>query len=236
MNLTKTPYLVLFIILVGVGVSVASASITITLAGTVDMDNNQIKNVQTPTEPQDAATKEYVDTTAILPPSTQTQIDNIETETDKIQMVSDDAHTVKYVKVLDRPTNDDAFPGFQISVECDKNFLVTSLIATVSDPDSTIDIRYVEAVLLGPGFGFNQVPTSWKIKHTDLDPSASSSQQGFELLSQMEIEIPIGVAANGIFSVLGDVTASTDESNDTIDIGAVVTTSQDAQCSVIIRP
>jgi len=79
---TKTPYLVLFIILGAVGVSVASASITIT-------------NVQTPTEPQDAATKEYVDTTAILPPSTQTQIDNIETETNKIQMVKDDVGMIK---------------------------------------------------------------------------------------------------------------------------------------------
>jgi len=53
--------LVLFVLLGAVGVSVASASITITLAGTVDMDNNQIKNLQDPTDPQDATTKSYVD-------------------------------------------------------------------------------------------------------------------------------------------------------------------------------
>lgn len=34
---------------------------TITLAGTVDMVNNQIKNLQDPTDPQDATTKSYVD-------------------------------------------------------------------------------------------------------------------------------------------------------------------------------
>lgn len=34
---------------------------TITLAGTVDMVNNQIKNLQDPTDPQDAATKAFVE-------------------------------------------------------------------------------------------------------------------------------------------------------------------------------
>jgi len=34
---------------------------TITLAGTIDVVNNQIKNLQDPTDPQDAVTKSYVD-------------------------------------------------------------------------------------------------------------------------------------------------------------------------------
>ena len=38
-----------------------SAFTTITLAGTVDMVSNQIKNLQDPTDPQDAVTKSYVD-------------------------------------------------------------------------------------------------------------------------------------------------------------------------------
>ena len=146
------------------------------------------------------------------------------------------AHTVKYLKVLDQPTNDDALTRFQIDVICDKDFLVHALIATVNDPDSTIDIQYDDVNLVGSGFGFNQVPTSWFIKHVDLNPSSAESQKGFELLSQMEIERSVGVAANGKFTVFGDVTASTDESDDTIDLGAIVTTSQDAQCSVSINP
>jgi hypothetical protein len=65
-NLTRTPYLVLFIILISVGVTSAFA-INITLGGTVDitqildMMGNRITNVGTPTASTDAATKEYVD-------------------------------------------------------------------------------------------------------------------------------------------------------------------------------
>ncbi len=81
--------------MISVGVGTASAVGVVTLSETLNMNNNQIKNVQIPTDPQDAATKEYVDTTAILPPSTQTQIDNIETETDKIQMVKNDVTNIK---------------------------------------------------------------------------------------------------------------------------------------------
>ncbi len=66
-RLTKTPYLVLFIILISVGVGTASALITITLSGNVvitgdlDMTSDKIRNVATPTVSSDAATKGYVD-------------------------------------------------------------------------------------------------------------------------------------------------------------------------------
>ena len=65
-QLTKTPYLVLFIVLISIGVGTASA-LTITLGGTVDitqilnMMGNKITNVGTPTQSSDAATKGYVD-------------------------------------------------------------------------------------------------------------------------------------------------------------------------------
>ena len=65
-QLTRTPYLVLFIVLIAVGVGTASA-LTITLGGTVDitqilnMMGNKITNVGTPTANTDAATKSYVD-------------------------------------------------------------------------------------------------------------------------------------------------------------------------------
>ena len=66
-QLTKTPYLVLFIILITFGVGTASA-LTITLGadlieflGILDMNFNRISNVGTPTADTDAATKAYVD-------------------------------------------------------------------------------------------------------------------------------------------------------------------------------
>jgi len=66
-QLTKTPYLVLFIVLIAIGVGTASALITITLSGDViitgdlDMTNGKISNLVTPSVPADAATKAYVD-------------------------------------------------------------------------------------------------------------------------------------------------------------------------------
>ena len=65
-QLTKTPYLVLFIVLITIGVGTASA-LTITLGGAVDiteilnMMGNKITNLGTPTADTDAATKAYVD-------------------------------------------------------------------------------------------------------------------------------------------------------------------------------
>ncbi len=69
-RLTKTPYLVLFIVLIAIGVGTASALITITLAGDVvitgflDMTGDKISNLGTPTTNTDAATKDYVDSTS----------------------------------------------------------------------------------------------------------------------------------------------------------------------------
>jgi hypothetical protein len=66
-KLTRTPYLVLFVVLIAIGVGTASAIITITLSGNVvitgdlDMTNDKIRNLGAPTQSSDAATKEYVD-------------------------------------------------------------------------------------------------------------------------------------------------------------------------------
>ena len=66
-QLTKTPYLVLFIVLITIGVGTASALITITLSGDVvitgflGMTGDKITDVGNPTNPSDAATKAYVD-------------------------------------------------------------------------------------------------------------------------------------------------------------------------------
>jgi len=66
-RLSKTPFIVLFIVLISVGVGTAAALITITLSGDViitgflGMTGDKITDVGNPTNPSDAATKGYVD-------------------------------------------------------------------------------------------------------------------------------------------------------------------------------
>ena len=66
-RLTKTPYIVLFVMLISVGMTSAYAlSITldgdvISYLGTLDMNNNKITNVGNPIASSDVATKGYVD-------------------------------------------------------------------------------------------------------------------------------------------------------------------------------
>ena len=66
-RLTKTPYIVLFVMLISMGMTGAYAlSINldgdvISYLGTLDMNNNRITNVGSPQTTTDAATKAYVD-------------------------------------------------------------------------------------------------------------------------------------------------------------------------------
>ena len=66
-RLTKTPYIVLFVMLISMGMTGAYAlSITldgdvISYLGTLDMNNNKITNVGSPIASSDVATKGYVD-------------------------------------------------------------------------------------------------------------------------------------------------------------------------------
>jgi len=66
-RLTKTPYIVLFVMLISMGMTGAYAlSITldgdvISYMGTLDMNNNKITNVGNPIASSDAVTKGYVD-------------------------------------------------------------------------------------------------------------------------------------------------------------------------------
>jgi len=66
-------------IIISAGITMAYAGNEIKLAGTVNTDGNQVKNVGAPTDDADAATKSYVDSNSGIEPATQAQIDNIET-------------------------------------------------------------------------------------------------------------------------------------------------------------
>ncbi len=74
--MTKTIIIGIMIAIVATGFATAYAT-EILLKGTVNLDGNQAKNLGAPTDPNDAATKAYVDSSAIGP-STQAQIDDIQ--------------------------------------------------------------------------------------------------------------------------------------------------------------
>jgi len=142
-------------------------------------------------------------------------------------------HIENYVTLLDQPLSDSG-EYFQLAVTCDKNFLLHTLIATVYDPDSNVNISYDRALLMGGGFGFNQAPHTWHIDVVNTYHPGNMDNKGYELLSDMKIDKPVGVAAGGSFHIGGFVNSSTDKS--TINIGAFVTTSQDAVCTIIFNP
>jgi len=75
-QLTKTPYLVLFIVLISIGVGTASAAITITLAGDVDITGNL--DVVGPITGQTITNLQNQINAAGISGETETQIDNIE--------------------------------------------------------------------------------------------------------------------------------------------------------------
>jgi len=75
-QLTKTPYLVLFIILISVGVGTASAAITITLAGDVDVTGN-LDVIGTITGQTITNLQNQINAAGISA-ETETQIDDIE--------------------------------------------------------------------------------------------------------------------------------------------------------------
>jgi len=129
---------------------------------------------------------------------------------------------------------------FQIRLFCSEAFQVNGVYATVRDPDGTIDVEYFDVFALGGIFGDDFAPPfSWAIQHVDFDPEGGdSSTAGYELLSQLQVEKPVGVAHGGSLDIFGFRT-STDlgpDSNDTISVGAVVETAQGPEnvCSIVI--
>lgn len=111
---------------------------------------------------------------------------------------------------------------FAIEVSCDENFQVKSIYAKAADPDNDEDfeIRYFKVFVREDFNGFQ----SWDVAHDDFEPGTGlDSLQGYELLSQMELEnVPLGVPAYFTFRIGGEVVSSEDESDDTLSITAVL--------------
>jgi hypothetical protein len=129
---------------------------------------------------------------------------------------------------------------FQIRIFCSEAFQVNGVYATVRDPDGTIDVEYFDVFALGRILGDDFAPPlSWTIQHVDFDPEGGdASTAGYELLSQLEVEKPVGVAHGGSLDIFG-LRISSDlgpDSNDTLSVGAVVETAQDSEnaCNIVI--
>ncbi len=129
---------------------------------------------------------------------------------------------------------------FQIRIFCSEAFQVNGVYATARDPDGTIDLDYFDVFVLGGIFGDDFAPPfSWAIQHVDFDPeSGDSSIAGYELLSQLQVEKPLGVPHGGSLDIFGFRTSADlgPDSNDTISVAAAVETAQDPEnvCSIVI--
>jgi len=135
MNLTKTPYLVLFVLLGAVGVSAVSAAGLITFSSTLDMDNNPIINLQDPTNPQDAVSKAYVDS--------HIAADDDLNPTNEIQTLT----------IVQRTTSSPVGPGGTATANCLSGEILTGGGMRVSDPNAP-----TSTVFNGP------IGNSWQVQ------------------------------------------------------------------------
>lgn len=131
---------------------------------------------------------------------------------------------------------DGANPTFQIRVICPQPFLVSGLYATIRDPENSIDIRYTTVFALSNIFGPDFAPPfRWSVAHVPFDPApGAASTRGYELLSQLGVEKPVGIASGGSFDILGS--RSGQNGNETVSVAAVVETDSedDNSCRVVI--
>jgi hypothetical protein len=167
------------------------------------------------------------------------KIDTLQTSVNDIQAKLEDKPDIRFVKLVNFGlVGSDEF--FQIRIFCSQAFQVNGVYVTVRDPDGTIDIQYFDVLGLSDIFGEGFTPPfSWAIRHVDFDPEGGgSSTAGYELLSQLQVEKPVGIADGGSFDIFGARTSADlgSDSNDTISVGAVVETAQDPDnvCNVVI--
>ena len=125
---------------------------------------------------------------------------------------------------------------FQIRVFCPDAFDLSSLYVTVRDADSSSQVRFFQSTALNGIMGVGYAPPyGWNIDHVDFGPySVSRRSTGNELLSQMAIEKPVGIAQGGSFDILG--TRINGNGNETISIAAVVDTDEASAsaCKIVV--
>jgi len=118
---------------------------------------------------------------------------------------------VQYEEVLSVPLagfTSQLFVRFQCTSPC----TVASVYVRTHDPDGVLDVNYYSSSMTGSFTGL--------IGHSDFDPApAVSNQDGFELLSSLQIGAPVGVANGGTLAF--GVNKSAFDGNETIDVGVV---------------
>ena len=163
--------------------------------------------------------------------NTGTLIAVLVAKADSIEAQLDGKPDIRFIKLVDFDISGGTDP-FQIRVFCNEAFQVKSVFATVRG--GRLDIAYNDVVALGNIFGETFAPPfGWSIRHTDFDPpSGAPSTRGYELLSQLQVEKPVGIAVGGSLDILG-VAAGEGER---IWVGAVLNTAQDSAniCQIVI--
>lgn len=94
---------------------------------------------------------------------------------------------------------------FAIVLQCRDHFQVKAVYAKVDDPDSPdhrIEVRYFNVFARED----SDNPESWQIDHKDFDPRRGrASLAGYELLSKLEVEKPVGIARGVALVISGEV-------------------------------
>lgn len=125
---------------------------------------------------------------------------------------------------------------FQIRVICPEAFELSSLFVTVRDPDSSSQVKFYNTRALGGIMGPGYLPPyGWNIDHVDFGPyNVYRSSTGNEILSQMAVEKPVGIAKGGSFDLFG--TRIGGSGNESISIAAIVDTAENstAACNIAV--
>ena len=119
---------------------------------------------------------------------------------------------------------------FEIHVECSEVYQVKAVYAVAVDPDNDLLIAYQQVFAVGD-FGSEGFARDWEIGHASFNPS-QDSLEGQEVLSRFQVPLPVTIPANGFLRVTGTVEATTDETDDVLNVGAMVETAQRADCTV----
>ncbi len=120
---------------------------------------------------------------------------------------------------------------FSIVVSCTENYLVKGLYADVSTTGgSTINLVYNQVRAKGDFTDTGII--FWRMGSTSFDPAiGAESVLPYQLLSQMNVNHPVGIPAGGLFIIDGAVQSVGDGS---LSIGAVVLTSGTSVCSTVV--
>ena len=119
---------------------------------------------------------------------------------------------------------------FSIVVTCTENYLVKGLYADVSTTGGTINLVYNQVRAKGD-FTDTGI-TFWRMGSTSFDPAiGAESVLPYQLLSQMNVNHPVGIPAGGLFIIDGAVQSVGDGS---LSVGAVIMTSGTSVCSTVV--